>query len=66
MKSNSDRLVAALSSDKLLNIEEYKLSVDKGMITINGIKQPESINEKYKSITNQFGSSVVELNVSKN
>ncbi|MEP7165652.1 MAG: sodium-translocating pyrophosphatase [Ferruginibacter sp.] len=66
LKTNSDKLITALASDNLLNKDEFKLSVDKGMISINGIKQPETVNEKYSSLTQQFGNSTLEMNVSKN
>lgn len=66
MQAGSDKLVAALGSDHLLNTDNFKLSVDKGIISINGVKQPAEINEKYKSYTTAFGNSAVELNVSKN
>ena len=65
LKMNSDKLIAALASDKLLNEDNFKLSVDKGMITINGIRQPVAVNEKYRSYTTVFGDAVLELNVSK-
>jgi K(+)-stimulated pyrophosphate-energized sodium pump len=65
MKMNSDKLIAALSSDNLLNKDNFKLSVDKGIISINGIKQAETVNEKYKVLTSPFGNAVLELNVSK-
>ena len=64
MKTNSDKLIAALASEKLLDEHAFSLSVNKGEISIDGVKQTSAINEKYKNYTESFGNNSVELKVS--
>ena len=58
-------LINALVADKLLNKDDYQLKVEKGMISINGIKLSDAVNQQYKSFTEIFGNSIIELNSSK-
>jgi len=65
VKINSEKLVAALAKENLLNEEAYSLTVDKGNIIINNIAQAQSVNEKFKSLTAPFASTVLELHANK-
>ncbi|CAN5902610.1 sodium-translocating pyrophosphatase [soil metagenome] len=64
IKANSDKLIAALASDKLLNEASYSLKVNNGHITINDVEQPASVNVKFKSLTDPFAEKTLELKVS--
>lgn len=66
MDKNSEKLIDALDADKLLNKNDFELTVEKGLLTINGISQSNETNEKYRSYTSQFGSSTLKMNVSQN
>ena len=65
VKINSEKLVAALAKENLLNEEAYSLTVDKGNIIINNIAQAQSVNEKFRSLTAPFASTVLELHANK-
>jgi K(+)-stimulated pyrophosphate-energized sodium pump len=62
LKMNTEKLVDALSIEGLLDKGNYDLVVEKGKITINGIAQQPSINEKFSSLSN-FESSVIKSHV---
>ena len=64
-KINTEKLVDALAVDGLLDKENYDLTVDKGIITINGVAQSPVINEKFSVFSEKLGSSVLKLQVEK-
>ena len=61
MKVQAENLVNALAADNLLQKENYTLAVNRGKLTINGIKQEEAIAVKYKSKIDALGDVDVEL-----
>lgn len=54
LKAGTDKLVDALAGDKLLDRNNFSISVNKGKLSINGIDQADAVNEKYKSLTDAF------------
>ena len=66
LDSNAEKLVQALAADKLLDISHYDLVVENGKISINGITQPATVNEKFNEITSQIGSLSLKMNASEN
>ncbi len=65
-EDNAEKLVQALAADKLLDVTHFELAVENGIININGLNQPASINEKYKEIISQIGSLSLKMNTSQN
>lgn len=60
-----DKLVEQLAADNLLDKDKYTLSVNKGVLKINGHEQPKAITEKYKSLLNTIGNTALSLEVKK-
>ncbi len=54
IKAGTDKLVDALAGDKLLDRNNFSISINKGKLSINGIAQADVVNEKYKGLTDIF------------
>jgi len=61
MKLTTDKLIEALAADKLLNKENYHLSVNKGKLTIDGVIIKDEVAAKYKSFIDELGGADLEL-----
>ncbi len=61
MKIATDKLIDALAADKLLNKENYNLSVKGGKIIIDGTALKEEVATKYKAILDALGGADLEL-----
>lgn len=57
----TDKLIDALAADKLLEKENYTLSIKEGKITVNGKAIDEKIAEKYKELIASFNGNSIEL-----
>jgi K(+)-stimulated pyrophosphate-energized sodium pump len=65
IKINTDKIVDALANEGLLDKEQFDLTVDNGKIIINSVEQPQTVKEKFSSLTSKFGSSVIKLHAEK-
>ena len=63
-EDNSTSLVTALSADKLIDKNNFKLSVKNGKLMINGFEQDQTVAGKYKTIIDSFDGKNVEFSKS--
>jgi K(+)-stimulated pyrophosphate-energized sodium pump len=61
MTAATEKLITALATDKLLNKENYTLSINEGKIVINGTAIDEKTAEKYKELLTSFNGNSIEL-----
>jgi K(+)-stimulated pyrophosphate-energized sodium pump len=61
MTAATDKLIDALAADKLLDKDNYTLSINEGKISVNGTVIDENTAEKYKEITTSFNGTSIEL-----
>ena len=65
LKKATDALVNALVADKLINKDNFTLSLKKAKLSLDGIEQKEEINDKYKLLIDSLHGDHLELNNSK-
>jgi K(+)-stimulated pyrophosphate-energized sodium pump len=61
LKAPSDKLIDALVADKLIEKDNFTLSLKKGKLSLNDKEQSEEVNTKYKTLIDSLGSA--DLNI---
>jgi K(+)-stimulated pyrophosphate-energized sodium pump len=61
LKVPTDNLIDALAADKLIEKDNYSLSLSKGKLTLNDKEQTAEVTAKYKSLIDALGSA--DLNI---
>ena len=64
IKVSSDKLVAALAADKLLNKDNFTLAIKKGKLLINGAEQNAATVSRYQDLLDTFDGRNVEFSKS--
>ncbi len=65
-KASTDALIIALQEDKIIEKDNFNLSVDKGMITVDGKELSAAIASKYRSLVDAAGDVKLEIKSSNN
>ncbi len=65
MAAATDKLIDALAAEKLLDKNNYTLSIKEGKITVNGTTIDEKTAEKFKDLLASFNGASIELKNSK-
>ena len=66
LKGQSDNLIAALVADKLIEKDNFTLTLSKGKLSLNEKEQPAEVTARYKSLIDALGGVDLNLKNTKN
>ena len=66
MKANTDKLIAALATDKLIEEDNFYLALSKGKLTLNDKEQTAEIQARYQSLIDALGTADLNIKNTKN